>query len=89
MEKKIVFLTGMSGYLGTRLCLELEHLDWCERFFGMDVKKPLYKYDKGEFRQMDINSPALLIGLRSSSRTSWSIWRISWRKLITSGSCIG
>jgi len=60
MEKKKVFITGMSGYIGGRLCRELEHTPWCERFYGMDVKPPLAKYDKGEFRKLDINSPELI-----------------------------
>jgi len=59
MEKKKIFVTGMSGYLGGNLCRELDRLDWCEKFYGMDVKKPLYKYDKCEFRQMDINDRGL------------------------------
>jgi len=60
MAGKKVFITGMSGYLAGNLCRELDRSDWCENFFGMDVKKPLYKYDKCEFRQMDINDPGLL-----------------------------
>jgi len=58
MGKK-VFITGMGGYIASRLCTRLDHLDWCDSFHGMDVKKPLYKWDKGEFRKMDINSPDL------------------------------
>jgi len=57
--KKTVFITGMSGYLGGNLCRELDKLDWCEKFYGIDVRKPLYKYDKCEFRQMDINDRGL------------------------------
>jgi len=60
MAGKKVFITGVSGYLGTRLCLELDRLGWCEKIFGMDLIKPLYKYDKLEFRKMDINDPALV-----------------------------
>lgn len=63
MGKKI-FITGMSGYLAGNLCRELDQSDWCEKFYGMDVKKPLAKYDKGEFRQMDINDPALVDWVR-------------------------
>jgi len=59
MEKKRVFVTGMSGYLGGCLCRELDRVSWCESFCGMDVKRPLAKYDKGEFRKLDINDPAL------------------------------
>ena len=58
MGKK-VFITGMSGYIGGVLCRRLETTPWCDRFFGMDVKKPLSKFDKAEFRQMDINAPEL------------------------------
>ena len=60
MEKKKIFITGMSGYLGGNLCGELDRLDWVEKFYGMDIKKPLYKFDKAEFRTMDINDPALV-----------------------------
>ncbi len=60
MKSRKVFVTGMSGYIGTRICRELDRLDWCEKFYGMDVKKPLYKYEKGEFRVMDINDPGLI-----------------------------
>lgn len=59
MEKKKIFITGMSGYLGGNLCRELDRLDWVEKFYGMDIKQPLYKYSKAEFRKMDINDPAL------------------------------
>lgn len=59
MEKKKVFITGMSGYLGGRLCRELDRTDWCEKFSGVDVKKPLAKYDRGEFQKLDINDPEL------------------------------
>ncbi|MEW5736117.1 MAG: NAD-dependent epimerase/dehydratase family protein [Thermodesulfobacteriota bacterium] len=59
MKKKKVFVTGMAGYVGGVLCRELDRAPWCESFCGMDIKKPLYKYRKGEFRQMDINDPAL------------------------------
>jgi UDP-glucose 4-epimerase len=60
MKKKKIFITGMSGYLGGNLCRQLDKLDWCEKFYGMDVKKPLYKYDKAEFRQMDVNDRGLV-----------------------------
>lgn len=60
MERKKVFITGMSGYIGGCLCRELDYKDWCGSVYGMDVKKPLAKYDKAEFRQMDINDPALV-----------------------------
>lgn len=60
METKKVFITGMGGYIAGVLSRELEHRPWCERFYGMDVKKPLYKYGKGVFHKMDINDPALV-----------------------------
>jgi len=60
METKKVFITGMAGYIGGCLCRELDRRDWCGGFFGMDVKAPLAKYDKAEFRLMDINDPALV-----------------------------
>ncbi len=59
MEKKRVFVTGMSGYLGGCLCDRLDSADWCECFYGMDRRRPLAKFAKGEFRELDINDPAL------------------------------
>jgi UDP-glucose 4-epimerase len=56
---KTVFITGLGGYLAGVLCRELEHRDWCGRIYGMDVKAPLSKYAKAEFRKMDINAPEL------------------------------
>ncbi|MDI6797256.1 MAG: NAD-dependent epimerase/dehydratase family protein [Desulfatibacillaceae bacterium] len=59
MKGKTVFITGMAGYVGECLCRELEKSPWCSRFWGIDVKTPLYKYKKGQFKRMDINDPAL------------------------------
>ncbi|MFP4474607.1 MAG: NAD-dependent epimerase/dehydratase family protein [Desulfatibacillaceae bacterium] len=64
MKKKKVFVTGMAGYLGGCLARELDRTYWCGRFHGMDVNVPMAKYKKGEFRQMDINSPALVDWIR-------------------------
>ena len=60
MGAKRVFITGMGGYIAGVLCRELTHVDWCGRVYGMDVKKPLAKFGKAEFRQMDINDPELV-----------------------------
>ncbi len=60
MGGKKVFITGMGGYIAGRLCALLDRTDWCESVHGMDVKKPLYKWEKAEFRKMDINSPGLI-----------------------------
>ncbi|ACL03335.1 NAD-dependent epimerase/dehydratase [Desulfatibacillum aliphaticivorans] len=59
MKRKKVFVTGMSGYVGQCLCRELDRGTYCGKFYGMDVKEPLYKFTKGEFRKMDVNDPAL------------------------------
>ncbi len=64
MERQKVFITGMGGYLAGVLCRELERLDWVESIHGMDVKKPLYKFRRAEFRTMDINSPDLVSWVR-------------------------
>jgi UDP-glucose 4-epimerase len=56
---KTIFITGMSGYLGTALCRELDRSDWCDRVVGVDLRPPLYKYDRIEYRRLDINDPAL------------------------------
>jgi len=55
-----VFITGVSGYLGTNLSRELERREWCEKIYGMDLRPPLYKLDKLEFRRMDINDQGLV-----------------------------
>ncbi|MBW1989861.1 MAG: NAD-dependent epimerase/dehydratase family protein [Deltaproteobacteria bacterium] len=54
-----VLVTGMSGYIGSALCRLMDVSPDVERFVGMDVKKPLEKYDKGRFRLMDVNDPSL------------------------------
>jgi len=59
MEPRKIFITGMSGYLGTCLCRELDRLDSVQRFLGMDLRAPLYKFNKGEFRRMDVTDPGL------------------------------
>ncbi|MFH2098926.1 MAG: NAD-dependent epimerase/dehydratase family protein [Pseudomonadota bacterium] len=64
MKNKRIFVTGMAGYVGGCLGRELDRTDWCERFYGMDLKEPLAKYRKGEFRRMDVNSPALVEWIR-------------------------
>ena len=60
MAEKKVFITGMGGYIAGCLCRDLDRTDWCGRFYGMDVKAPLYKWELGEFRKMDINDPKLV-----------------------------
>jgi len=60
MEQLKVFITGVSGYLGSCLCRELDRLEWCRKIYGIDVRRPLAKHDKLEFRAMDINSPDLI-----------------------------
>lgn len=60
MTKKTVFITGMSGYLGSCLCRELDRTDWCEKFYGIDIRPPLNKYVKGTFKKIDINENSLI-----------------------------
>ncbi|MEW5737000.1 MAG: NAD-dependent epimerase/dehydratase family protein [Thermodesulfobacteriota bacterium] len=59
MEIKRVFITGMGGYVGQCLARELDRLPACEAVAGMDVKEPLFKFDKARFTKMDINDPGL------------------------------
>ncbi len=54
-----VLVSGVSGYFGTALCRQLEQRSWCRQIVGFDVKPPLYKFDKLEFRKMSINDPQL------------------------------
>ncbi len=64
MKRKKVFVTGMGGYVGQCLCRELDRGSYCSKFYGMDVKEPLYKFKKGTFRNMDINDPELVTWIK-------------------------
>jgi UDP-glucose 4-epimerase len=59
MRNRNVFITGMAGYIGSCLCREMDRTQWCERFYGVDVKPPHTTHEKGSFRQMDIHDPSL------------------------------
>ena len=60
MKQKKFFVTGMAGYLGACLARELDRASSCKKFYGIDVKEPLAKYKKGEFKKMDMRDPALV-----------------------------
>lgn len=61
---KTVFVTGLAGYLGECLGRELDRGDFCDRFYGIDVKAPLSKYDRGEFRRLDVTGKSAAAWIR-------------------------
>lgn len=54
---KNIFITGISGYLGTILAKRLAQETEVERIIGMDVKKPSFTSPKLTFIQHDVRQP--------------------------------
>jgi UDP-glucose 4-epimerase len=54
---KNVAITGVSGYIGTRLLLRLDNVDEVEKIAGIDIRPPKYNPDKLVFYHRDITSP--------------------------------
>ena len=52
MGGKTILITGVSGYIGGALCRQLEHIDWCGRVHGCDIRAPLDKLDKVTYREI-------------------------------------
>jgi len=61
---KTVFVSGLAGYLGECLGRELDRGEFCDRFYGIDVKPPLSKYDRGEFRRLDVTGKSAAAWIR-------------------------
>jgi len=59
MTKKKIFITGMSGYIGTLFVKKLIELDWVESIYGMDLKPFDFEHEKVHFQIMSINSEEL------------------------------
>ncbi len=54
-----LFITGISGYLGSLLLKALDADDSFEKIIGVDVKEPVFMPDKLEFHRGDVRDPAL------------------------------
>ena len=54
---KNVAITGVSGYIGSRLLLRLDTEDEVEKIIGIDIRPPNYNSQKLEFCHRDIASP--------------------------------
>lgn len=51
---KRIAITGISGYIGSRVCRALERDDTVEAIVGIDVRPPAFDYPKLSFRQQDM-----------------------------------
>lgn len=58
-ERLTVAVTGVSGYVGTRLVGQLDRDDRVERILGFDLRPPQARSDKLLFDSVDIRSAAL------------------------------
>jgi UDP-glucose 4-epimerase len=56
---KNICITGSSGYLGTRLCQELEKRDDIGTIIGIDITQPKSSSKKLSFYKMDIRDPRI------------------------------
>lgn len=52
-----IAITGISGYIGTRLLSRLNGLDEVEKIVGIDTRKPEYSSLKLKFYRQDISQP--------------------------------
>lgn len=57
MGLKRVAITGVSGYLGTRLAGLLEKDEGISKIIGIDIRPPTASFSKLEFYALDINDP--------------------------------
>ena len=54
---KNIAITGISGYIGTRLLSRLDGIGSVKKIIGIDIKKPTFKSAKLEFYHQDILAP--------------------------------
>jgi UDP-glucose 4-epimerase len=54
---KNIAITGISGYIGTRLLSRLDGIDRVQKIIGIDIKEPAIKSAKLKFRRQDILEP--------------------------------
>jgi UDP-glucose 4-epimerase len=52
-----IAITGISGYIGTRLLNHLDHLDSVKKIVGIDVREPRIKSAKLKFYHHDVRQP--------------------------------
>ncbi|HEY4716800.1 MAG TPA: SDR family oxidoreductase [bacterium] len=58
-ELKRVAITGIGGYVGTKLMHILEERNYCEKIIGIDVREPKQLLSKTKFYKMDIRDEKL------------------------------
>ncbi len=61
----IVAITGVSGYIGTRLLHQLEDDPEVQKIVGIDVKTPQGDFNKLEFHRLDVRDPRIFELLKS------------------------
>ena len=54
---KNIAITGISGYIGTRLLSHLDGIDTVQKIIGIDIKQPAFKSAKLKFYRQDILEP--------------------------------
>jgi len=54
---EVIAITGISGYLGTRLLQLLEKDESVRKVVGIDLRAPQGDYKKLQFYKLDINQP--------------------------------
>ena len=54
---KTIAVTGISGYIGTKLLASLDHTDDVQKIIGIDIREPRFKSTKLKFYQRDIREP--------------------------------
>jgi nucleoside-diphosphate-sugar epimerase len=54
---KNIAITGVSGYIGTRLLPRLDGIGSVEKIIGIDIKEPAFKSAKLKFYGQDILEP--------------------------------
>ncbi len=59
-----LFVTGISGYLGSLLLRSLDQADFVNEVVGLDVKEPPLQPEKLEFRRGDVRDPGVVRHMR-------------------------
>jgi len=63
--KKRIFISGISGYIGTLFAKKLLQLDWVESVYGIDIRPLQFSHQKLHFKTMSVNSEELAAELMS------------------------
>ena len=56
---KNVFITGISGYLGSKIAKALSNHKDVEKIIGIDIREPSFQLDKFSFIQQDVRDSVL------------------------------